>query len=76
MADYEYDNNIEFESEGVHITEVQQRLVDAGYYTSEITGTFDDQTKAALTSFGEAQGYSYTTDLQLVAVLQQATGPL
>lgn len=67
--------DVQLDEEGEHITEVQQRLVDQGYLAS-VSGRFDDDTRQALIGFGQANGESIGTYIDLVASVQQQTGPL
>jgi hypothetical protein len=74
-AEY-YTTDLQVGEQGAHVEELQHRLVDAGYLY-EASGTFDDSTQQALTSFAEANGfYTYTTNVELVAHVQDTTGPL
>ncbi|NJO77739.1 MAG: hypothetical protein HC827_03905 [Cyanobacteria bacterium RM1_2_2] len=43
---------------GASVTELQQQLVQLGYYTGAVTGVFDQQTQAAVMSFQRDRGLS------------------
>ena len=58
-------------AEGDDVTELQQRLADLSYYTGQITGSFGENTQAAVLAFQQDFGLSITgkADVQTQALL-------
>ncbi|WP_410503805.1 peptidoglycan-binding protein [Leptolyngbya sp. 7M] len=47
---------IQFNDSGNQVTQLQQQLIQLGYYNGEATGVFDSQTQAAVMSFQRDRG--------------------
>jgi hypothetical protein len=61
--------------EGEHIVELQERLQQQGVPV-ETTGRFDEQTQAAVHQVAQANGGAAATDIEAIAAVARATGPL